>query len=103
MNGPGTIPDDGCYSFSGDLFSSYCPGGSHFLRVVGSVPFVSENIDQVLLDTTATSAAEEAIPMTELYGIVAVPGRSVTFQHPVRQFCSIKRSTDETQAELPRL
>ena len=61
INGPGTIPGEGIYSRTADRFSSYHPGGCHFQRADGSVPFVSENIDQAILDATVTRAGGEVI------------------------------------------
>ena len=57
INGPTTIPGEGAWSRmpSGERgFSSYHPGGCHFLRADGSVHFESENIDQVILRALTT-------------------------------------------------
>ena len=63
INGPGTIPGEGVYKRgrTGDEFSSYHPGGCHFLRADGGVKLVSENIDQLILDAMVTRAGGEAI------------------------------------------
>ena len=61
INGPGTIPGERFYGRTGDDFSSYHPGGRHFLRADGSVQMVSENIDQLILDAMVTRAGGEAI------------------------------------------
>ena len=61
INGPGTIPGEGVSSRTGDDFSSFHPGGCHFLRADGSVQMVSENIDQLILDAMVTRAGGEAI------------------------------------------
>ena len=67
INGPGSIPGDGVYTKTGnDTFSSYHPGGCHFLRADGSVKFESENIDAAILTTLTTRAGGEVISSNEL-------------------------------------
>ena len=76
INGIGSIPggrDDSIDPLDGDGgnrhgeywrevgFSSYHPGGAHFLYVDGSVHFLSENIDQFLLAALTTRAGTEVI------------------------------------------
>lgn len=60
INGPGTIPGEGVFSRTGnDGFSSYHPGGCNFLIVDGSVHFLSETIDAVVLTAVTTRAGGE--------------------------------------------
>ena len=66
INGPGTIPGEGVYSRTGDDFSSFHPGGCHFLRADGSARFESENMDQVILSALTTRAGGEVISSNEL-------------------------------------
>jgi len=47
-------------------FSSYHPGGCHFLRVDGSVHFESENMDQAILAALTTRAGGEVISSNDL-------------------------------------
>ncbi len=56
INGAGTIPGDGTWGYRDYEvgFSSYHPGGCHFLMVDGSVHYVSQNIDQILLTALTT-------------------------------------------------
>ncbi len=54
INGPGTIPGDGVFSYATDGFSSYHPGGCHFLMVDGSVHYISQNINYDLLVALTT-------------------------------------------------
>jgi len=62
INGPGTIPGDGFFQrIEEDSFSSYHPGGCHFLRADGSVHFESENMDQAILAALTTRAGGEVI------------------------------------------
>ena len=61
INGPATIPGEGFFRATVDHFSSYHPGGCHFLRVDSSVQLVSENIDQMILDAMVTRAGGEVI------------------------------------------
>ena len=66
INGPNTIPGDGMFTFyplGWKGFSSYHPGGCHFLLVDGSVQFLSENIDAVLLLQLTTRAGGEVAPL----------------------------------------
>ena len=63
INGLNTIPGEGtfdrCLSEVG--FSSYHPGGCHFLQVDGSTRFLSENIDAATLEALTTRAGGEPI------------------------------------------
>ena len=63
INGPNTIPGEGSFVMwrTEPGFSSYHPGGTHFLRVDGSVHFESENIDQAILAALTTRAGGEVI------------------------------------------
>ena len=63
INGVNTMPGEGSYDRCGGEagFSSYHPGGAHFLRVDGSVHFESENIDQAILAALTTRAGGEVI------------------------------------------
>ncbi len=55
INGPGTIPGEGVfYRTADDGFSSYHPGGCHFLMVDGSTQYISQNTDQHLLVALTT-------------------------------------------------
>ncbi len=56
INGPGTIPGNGVWGRPAQEmgFSSYHPGGCHFLMVDGSVHYVSQNINQILLTALTT-------------------------------------------------
>ena len=55
INGPGSIPGSGTFNKTGnDSFSSYHPGGCHFLLVDGSVTFISQNVNQPLLTALTT-------------------------------------------------
>ena len=58
LPGKGTIP----LSHHGTDFSSYHPGGCHFLLGDGSVFFLPEDIDQGVLAALATRAGGESIP-----------------------------------------
>ena len=63
INGPGTIPGKGTfalYSMKGG-FSSYHPGGCHFVQADGSVRFLSATIDATALKSLTTRAGHEAI------------------------------------------
>ena len=67
INGPGTIPGDGVYQNIEEFgFSSYHPGGCHFLRADGSAHFESENMDQVILSALTTRAGGEVISSNDL-------------------------------------
>ena len=76
INGPGSIPggrDDSVDPIDGDGgnrhdelydevgFSSYHPGGAFFAFGDGSVHFISENINQVTLESLATRAGGEIV------------------------------------------
>ena len=64
INGFGSIPGDGQYILADNpeqSFSSYHPGGCHFLMADGSVHFISENIDQEILEALTTRAGGEPI------------------------------------------
>jgi prepilin-type N-terminal cleavage/methylation domain-containing protein len=77
INGPGTVPGGRDDTPSGDWidgdggnrhielfeeigFSSFHPGGCHFLLTDGSVHFIVEEIDQAILAALTTRAGEEA-------------------------------------------
>ena len=68
INGPNTIPGEGSFVMwrTEPGFSSYHPGGAHFLRVDGSVHFESENIDQAVLAALTTRAGGEVISSNDL-------------------------------------
>jgi len=68
INGPNTVPGDGLFiKWATEVgFSSYHPGGCHFLRVDGSVHFESENMDQVVLSALTTRAGGEVISSNDL-------------------------------------
>ena len=67
INGPATIPGEGFYQrVEEPSFSSYHPGGCHFLRADGSVHFESENIDQAILAALTTRAGGEVISSNDL-------------------------------------
>ena len=76
VNGPGSVPggrDDSLDPLDGDGgdrhveyrtevgFSSFHPGGAHFVLVDGSAHFVSENVNQSLLQSLATRAGQDVI------------------------------------------
>lgn len=76
INGPGSVPggrSEGIDPVDGDGgnrhdelfdevgFSSFHPSGAHFLLVDGSVRFLSENINQVTLESLATRKGSELI------------------------------------------
>ena len=56
LNGAGTIPGDGTWGrYQFEIgFSSYHPGGCHFLIVDGSVQYISQDIDHNLLVALTT-------------------------------------------------
>ncbi len=55
INRAGSMPGDGVFNrFTNDGFSSYHPGGCHFLMADGSTQYVSENVDQHLLFALTT-------------------------------------------------
>lgn len=54
INGPNTVPGGGTYHYYRVGFSSYHPGGCHFLMADGSVQFLSQNVDQRLLTALTT-------------------------------------------------
>ena len=67
INGPATIPGEGYFQrLVENSFSSYHPGGCHFLRADGSVHFESENMDQVILSALTTRAGGEVISSNDL-------------------------------------
>lgn len=61
INGPNTTPGQGTWSLDGQEASSWHTGGCHFLMADGSVHFVSENIDSVLLQNLTTRAGLEVV------------------------------------------
>jgi prepilin-type N-terminal cleavage/methylation domain-containing protein/prepilin-type processing-associated H-X9-DG protein len=55
INGPGTIPGNGVFDLNiNQGFSSYHPGGCHFLLVDGSVSFISQNTARDVLTALGT-------------------------------------------------
>ncbi len=67
INGLGTIPGEGFFErLETSGFSSYHPGGCHFLRADASVHFESENMDQVVLTALTTRAGGEVISSNDL-------------------------------------
>jgi len=67
INGLSTIPGEGFFDrLATSGFSSYHPGGCHFLRADGSVKFESENMDQAILATLTTRAGGEVISSNDL-------------------------------------
>ena len=63
INGPGSIPggvNPASFSWFSTSFSSYHPGGCNFAMADGSVTFVSQNIDQNLLNALATRAGKRS-------------------------------------------
>ncbi|QDU60400.1 Type II secretion system protein G precursor [Planctomycetes bacterium Pan216] len=61
INGPNTLPGGGVWNFARQEFSSYHPGGAHFLLGDGSVQFVSDSIDIGMLEALTTRAGNEVI------------------------------------------
>ena len=62
INGAGSIPGEGVFRHTlDDTFSSYHPGGCHFLRADGSVKFESENISATVLTALTTRRAGDVI------------------------------------------
>ena len=62
INGAGTIPGEGIFDRNGyDGFSSYHPGGCHFLLVDGSTQFFSENTDSAVLLGLCTRGEGEVV------------------------------------------
>jgi len=62
INGLGTIPGEGVFRKTGDdSFSSYHPGGCHFLMVDGSARLVLEDIDAAVLSALTTRAGGEVV------------------------------------------
>ena len=65
INGPCSIPGDGTcgayWSPPAIVFYSYHSGGCNFLRVDGSVTFVSENTDKIILKSLSTRAGGEVV------------------------------------------
>ena len=54
INGPATVPGGGSFAFYGGGFSSFHPGGCHFVFADSSTHFLSENIDQAVLAALTT-------------------------------------------------
>jgi len=64
INGTGTIPGDGVFIKTGDdPFSSFHPGGCHFLMVDGSARFIQQDIDAAVLAGLTTRAGGEVVPL----------------------------------------
>jgi len=62
INGAGSIPGEGEYYGSPEQsFSSYHPGGCHFLMADASVQFISETIDRAILAALTTRGDGEPI------------------------------------------
>ncbi|MEO2045577.1 MAG: DUF1559 domain-containing protein [Pirellulales bacterium] len=59
INGPFTVPGSGNYSFRTTGFSSFHPGGCHFVFADGGVHFITEGIDSLALAVMTTRAGEE--------------------------------------------
>ena len=59
INGPSTTPGDGTFAMGDWGFSSYHVGGCHFLMCDGSVGFLLESIDAVILKNKTTRAGGE--------------------------------------------
>ena len=68
INGVNTIPGEGAFDLCGPEvgFSSYHPGGCHFLRVDGSTFFLSENTDAAILVALTTRRGGEVISTSGL-------------------------------------
>jgi prepilin-type processing-associated H-X9-DG protein len=88
VNGPGSIPggrDDAIDPFDGDGgnrhdeyfrengFSSYHPGGAHFGMADGSVQFISESTNQLVLYARATRGDGEVIAGDSATGVILTP------------------------------
>ncbi|MBN2296642.1 MAG: DUF1559 domain-containing protein [Pirellulales bacterium] len=59
INGMGSIPgNDKFVRGDFDCFSSYHPGGCHFLLVDGSVHFIDQEVDQRVLESLTTRSGE---------------------------------------------
>ena len=52
-NGAGSLPGNGQYLGKNGTFSSYHPGGCHFALADGSARFLSQDIDQLTLQSLA--------------------------------------------------
>ena len=62
INGLGTIPGEGVYDRSIENgFSSFHPGGCHFLLVDGSIQFIFQSISPAVLKALTTRAGGEVI------------------------------------------
>ncbi len=61
INGPNTTPGSGTWSLRGQQASSWHVGGCHFLLADGSVHFLSENIDSVVLKSITTRIGSEVV------------------------------------------
>lgn len=63
VNGIGTIPGGGAYeNLANDHgFSSYHPGGCHFLKVDGSCDFLLETVDAAILKAMTTRNGGEVV------------------------------------------
>ena len=53
INGAGSLPGNGQYLGKNGTFSSYHPGGCHFALADGSARFLSQDIDQLTLQSLA--------------------------------------------------
>ena len=61
INGPTTVPGGGSFVFYGGGFSSYHPGGCHFLFGDASTHFLSETINQAVLSALTTRGAGDIV------------------------------------------
>ena len=63
INGPGSLPGGTIeWLFYETGFSSFHPGGAHFVNADGSVRFIGETLDQSVLAALATRKLGEVVP-----------------------------------------